>query len=66
MKNIEGTESATLFLLEPSISDDKTGFHGFEILGEVKLEPSQIAIATLEFKEALEAFNENMAVAGML
>jgi len=63
LKDLEGPESAILYSLEPSIPNDTIGFHGFKVLGEVKLAPSQIAIATLEFKEAVEAFNDNMAVA---
>ncbi|MEK2690593.1 hypothetical protein [Bdellovibrio sp. GT3] len=65
LNNLQEPESATVYSLDPAQKGSgATDFHGFKILGEIKLKPEDVNEAALEFKDAAESYKEGLALPG--
>lgn len=60
LNNLVEPQSAILYSLDPEAPQTTDGFRGYKILGELNLSPESISEAALEFKDAVEAFKEDM------
>ncbi|WP_413561159.1 hypothetical protein [Bdellovibrio sp. HCB209] len=65
LNNLQEPQTATVYSLEPSQKGEgATDFHGFKILGEIKLQPEDVTEAALEFKDAAESYKDGLALPG--
>lgn len=65
LNNLQEPQTATVYSLEPAQKGEgATDFHGFKILGEIKLQPENVTEAALEFKDAAESFKDGLALPG--
>lgn len=65
LNNLQEPQTATVYSLDPAQKGEgATDFHGFKILGEIKLQPEDVTEAALEFKDAAESFKDGLALPG--
>ncbi|QDK45205.1 hypothetical protein DOM22_08565 [Bdellovibrio sp. ZAP7] len=65
LNNLQEPQTAIVYSLDPTQKGDgATDFHGFKVLGEIKLNPEDVTEAALEFKDAAESFKDGLALPG--
>ncbi|WP_413587316.1 hypothetical protein [Bdellovibrio sp. HCB274] len=65
LNHLQEPQSATVYSLDPAQKGSgATDFHGYKILGEIKLQPEDVTEAALEFKDAAESFKDGLALPG--